>query len=199
MKREKVLLFISFIYFILSPISLYAQDNFKQNKIRHKIGFMIGKGDQRMLSVAYDYKIKVYQLEFYYSILKKSRWELEILIQPQYNFSKYNYPENISDERIGNEIGLNASLLFRKKIINSIMNIYTGIGSGPLYTSGIPTHQASGFLFSNILYVGINIKLFKSLYLNIKSEFRHMSNAGFTTPNGGINNFINKGGILVEF
>ncbi|NOX84380.1 MAG: hypothetical protein GXO86_00210, partial [Chlorobi bacterium] len=33
-------------------------------------------------------------------------------------------------------------------------------------------------------------------YLDFKAGFRHMSSAGITEPNGGVNNFIISGGLM---
>lgn len=62
---------------------------FKFNNTRHKWGFITGYGSQKGLDVSYNYEIVFFQFQYYYSLLKKQSWGLEVLLQPQYNAIKY--------------------------------------------------------------------------------------------------------------
>jgi len=64
------------------------------------------------------------------------------------------------------------------------------IGSGPAYQSTSTTLQARGFVYSNNFTMGLRFTLSNSIVLTPQVRFRHMSNAGWKAPNGGIDNFF---------
>lgn len=67
------------------------------------------------------------------------------------------------------------------------------IGSGPHYMDYQCCRQADGFIFSDYLLASY-IRYFKlnKRYCSLEIEigYRHLSNAGISEPNGGINNII---------
>jgi len=90
------------------------------------------------------------------------------------------------------EFGLNvrANLNFA---LNEYNVLRVMIGSGPQYFDYSTCRQAHGFLFSDYLLVGYRrYFLLNDRYCNFDFEigYRHISNAGITKPNDGINNMI---------
>jgi hypothetical protein len=68
--------------------------------------------------------------------------------------------------------------------------LYAGLSTGPHYVSDAPRRQAPGFLFSDNLIAGLNYAASKVLVLDFRFGARHISNANFKEPNGGVNNLI---------
>ena len=170
--------------------TISAQENLIFDNSRHKIGFVSGYGNQSMLNVLYDYRVCFFQFQYYYSLLGKQTWDLEILAQPQYNITKYKYKDYFTDDLDGYEVGLNIGILIRGNLVKKYLSFYGLLSSGPHYVSGVPRRQANGFIFSDNISIGMNVRLIKSLYLDVRSGIRHISNAKLKSPNGGVNNFI---------
>jgi hypothetical protein len=63
------------------------------------------------------------------------------------------------------------------------------LGSGPHFMSATIRRQIDGFLFSDNLGIGFlkQVSGRRPIALNVQFFFRHLSNAGFKEPNGGIN------------
>jgi len=215
---------IFFIAFTLQLNFLLAQENTLFKGRKHKIGFVYGYGGQDpsyMLSILnngkdnesetdqgtdpngnsgklnYEYQVTFYQFQYYFSWLRRKTWGLDLLVQPQYNTTRYRPVDKATQEENGFEYGLNIGVLLRKNIFEDFMSLYALISLGPHYVSGTPQRQASGFIFSDNLFVGMNLRLTNNMYLDIRPGFRHISNAGLKSPNGGINNFVFTAGMLV--
>lgn len=172
---------------------------FKLNNPRHKWGFITGYGNQKKLEVSYTYEVVFFQFQYYYSLLKKKAWSLEVLLQPQYNVTKYKNGFLGEEKKKGHEFGLNIGFLARKNIVKDLLNSYILISAGPHYVSGTPERQTAGFIFSDNLFAGISVRVFKSVYLDIRGGFRHISNAGIKNPNKGVNNLIINEGFFLSF
>ena len=83
-------------------------------------------------------------------------------------------------------------------LLGEVLYLYGLISSGPHYVSGTPERQADGFIFSDNLLLGLNVKLFEKIYLDLRSGFRHISNAGLNHPNGGVNDLVLNGGVFIN-
>ncbi len=196
MKKNKINVVIIALLMISSS-TLFAQgDNLINNK-KHRIGFIMGYGGQAGLKVQYDYQVKFFQVQYYYAFLHRQTWGLDLLFQPQYNTTKYRYIDNGPDEINGFEFGINTGILIRKNIFRDFLSSYGFISTGPHYVSGAPQRQSKGFLFSHNIFIGLNIRLLKDIYLDIREGFRHMSNASLSEPNRGINDFVFSGGLFI--
>jgi hypothetical protein len=183
------------------------------NGQRHKLGLNVSYGFQNLsqilkdskgvnssgqgLHVDYTYKVTLFQIEYYYTVLRKKSFSLEILVQPQYNLSQYKINNNDIKDMTGYELGLNAGLLARKSFFKDLLSAYLSLSSGPHYISNTPMRQANGFIFSDNLFGGLNIKVSKNIYVDLRTGFRHLSNAGLKQPNGGINTLMLGGGFFV--
>jgi hypothetical protein len=206
-KLLSLLIFFS-VFFAVNPGS--AQ-NMLFNGNKYKLGFVTGSGIQYIgqligndnhhiaLKTNYYYQVTFYQLQYYISILRKKTFGIDILAQPQYNLAKYRlYP--VSTEYLkAYEFGLNLGFVVRENVLSDLLSFYLSASSGPHYASGTPHRQSSGFLFSNNVSLGFNLKLYKSLYADIRAGIRHMSNAGIKIPNAGINDMTINEGFLVSF
>ncbi|HVE60854.1 MAG TPA: acyloxyacyl hydrolase, partial [Chitinophagaceae bacterium] len=183
-------------------LSQFSKDEggsrFKLDKARHKLGFITGYGNEKAFNVMYTYEVIFFQFQYYYSLLEKKGWGVELLLQPQYNITKYKNGFSGEEKMNGHEFGLNMGFLVRKNIVKGIFSSYVIISAGPHYISGAPERQADGFIFSDNFLAGISVKVFKSVYIDVRGGFRHLSNAGFENPNKGINSLILNTGLFLQ-
>lgn len=166
---------------------------------RHKWGFEFGYGEQGSLKVDYFYKVYTLQYQYYFTLLGKEKWALEFLAQPQFNISRFKETNDSETITRGHEYGLNGGFLIRGFFWEDRISPYFVISAGPHHVSGVPDRQAPGFIFSDNSFVGLNIGLMESLYLDLRFGFRHISNAGLQHPNGGINDWVGNAGFVVAF
>jgi hypothetical protein len=190
--------------------AVFAQDTLFSGK-RNKVGFVTGVGFQYIgqltgsdsrslaLNTTYYYQLRFYQLQYYRTLSRKKTFGIDVLFQPQYNTVKYKQFDTVTNYLQGHELGLNIGLLVRKNTISDQWSFYLCLSSGPHYTSGTPHRQANGFLFSNNLFAGVNVKIYKGLYADVRTGIRHISNAKFRKPNGGINDLTVNQGVMMLF
>lgn len=169
------------------------------SKPKPRLGLMVGFGNQGKLPVEYRYEVLLLQFQYQKELLPKAEaWGLALVLQPQYNLTTLRKVDAVPTLSNGFELGLNVGLLVHKSILSDFLRVYILVSVGPHYVSDTPQRQAAGFIFSDNLFVGSNIKLYKRSYLDLRFGFRHISNAGLKRPNAGINNHIGSGGILVS-
>ena len=167
--------------------------------VRRKIGFIAGYGDQRWLSVNYEYEVVFFQAQYSYAFHRRPTWGLEVLVQPQYNRTTYRPIDVWAPFEDGHEYGLNVGIVIRKNFFDDLLSIYFLGSVGPHYISGAPQRQQEGFIFSDNLFIGASVRLYKSFYIDLRPGFRHISNAGIDQPSAGINNVVFSGGFFVLF
>ncbi len=198
----KQYLTILLIVFMVLPSSVIVSQEKKQLKdSKHKIGFSVGLGKNNGLGfttikIDRDYDVYLFQFQHYYSLYQRKLWGVEILSQPQINFSKFRFLEENESSTNAIEFGLNIGLLIRVNFFNDTMSLYGLIGSGPHFITKAPQRQAKGFIFSDNFFMGLNIRMSNNTFLDFRSGKRHMSNFNLQTPNGGINTFIMNIGII---
>ena len=197
MRKRKLVLVVIGIILFNGTNTLFAQEEDLFGASKHKIGFTYSYGSQNLFNVKYYYHVNVFQLQYLYTLSHKPALGIDFLVQPQYNVSKFRHISDIPIESGGFEFGLNAGILLRKNLIKGMLNLYTFISSGPHYVSRTPARQANRFIFSSNISVGLHIKLEKNLYLDLRSGLRHISNAGISKSNAGINNLVIGGGVLI--
>lgn len=213
MKKNRMYLIMAMVF--LSANALFAQDTSLFNNSKHRVGFVKAFGYQTTLTAVpnlaggikyeevglnadYDYEVEFYQAQLYYGFLRKKTWGLDLLVQPQYNTTRYRLVGKDSEKLKGYEFGVNLGVLIRKNVFKDFLSFYAVLSVGPHYVSGVPQRQSKGFIFSDNLFIGSNIKLYKNIYLDIRSGIRHISNASLTEKNGGVNNLISSLGIMVN-
>lgn len=177
---------ISLSVIILSIIcSLVSAQDTTKPKLFKTIGGVIGWGNSMMKGTGY----QIYYIVGDYSSSFKAPKKKDFLTwyaQPQFNLVKGDYtPEGSFDY----EFGLNLGIRNYVKI-NEGFYFYQMLGSGPHYISAKVGRQASGFIFSDNLALGTLLRLNeKGWFLNFQYVQRHISNAGFKDPNGGVNSY----------
>lgn len=206
----KIFLLIITVNIFIKVNSVVAQDALFSGR-KNKIGFMTGVGFQYIgqltggnghsiaLNTTYYYQVTFYQFQYYRALSREKTFGIDLLFQPQYNTVKYKQFDTVTNYLRGHEAGLNVGLLFRKNTVSDRWSYYLCLSSGPHYASGTPHRQAKGFLFSNNLFGGVNLKLYKNLYVDVRTGIRHISNARFRIPNAGINDLTISEGFLLTF
>lgn len=191
---------VIYFFIILTCITtgLTAQDTVKRNIPKHRIGLITGFGSQRYLNVRYKYEVVFFQFQYYRALLNQKRWGVDVVVQPQYNVSRFRQIDTVPLLTRGTEFGLNAGLRVYTNLHRDVVKIYALVSSGPHYISGAPERMAAGFTFSDNFLAGVNIRLSGRYYIDFRAGFRHMSNAGLNSPNGGIHGFVMSGGILLD-
>jgi hypothetical protein len=209
---KKVLIILFSLYIFLAIPTVFAQDSVAHYH-KNRLGFTTGTGVQYIgqlvgvgrtgFTVAsnYYYHVNFYEIQFYHTFKKRPAYQLDLLVQPQYNVSRYGlYPESVATDYLDSyEYGLNLGLLYRRNWGGGPLSYYVALSTGPHYASGVPHRQMSGFLFANNLVAGLNLKVYKTLYADISFGLRHMSNGGTRLPNAGVNNLMFKEGFVVGF
>ena len=88
------------------------------------------------------------------------------------------------------EFGMNLGFRYRLPL-SPKTSFSAAIGSGPHYITVETRRQARGFIFSDNIELGFHQYVpSEDLQLNIKARYRHISNAGLKSPNGGIDNML---------
>jgi len=148
---------------------------------QHSIGLIIGSGSEKLGNVAdlgfdYKYRVKFHKLQYNYTFWERRTWSLDavgILHILQLNTSRYLNTASESNYTQGYELGFNIGVaLFnigvalRKRLYKDYLSCYALLSTGPHYISGAPARQIDGFIFSDNLFIGFDIKLIDNIYLN---------------------------------
>ena len=178
-----------------------AQEPGIELQYRHRTGLNIGYGNQKIggfeIDSEHDYEVLLIQAQYHYRLAQKKYGDLDLLLLPQYNISKYKSTMD-RPKNHGYEVGISAGLQLSNEIIHNKMDGYLMVAFGPHFVSGVPDRQSEGFIFSDTIAVGLLIKLMDTIFINIKVAVRHISNAGLKKKNAGVNNLIFSSGILVN-
>ena len=103
-------------------------------------------------------------------------------VEPQYNLVW------IDEKQENFEAGLHFILqpTFR---LSETWKAYFIAGIGPHYFSAVTASQARGFVFSDAMGLGVEIKLSPQIAILTNFRIRHLSNANIRMPNLGINTY----------
>ena len=105
-----------------------------------------------------------------------------------YGEAQLTYLYNRLEEQAEYEGGINFGIAYKIPFGPKSM-LRACIGSGPHFITMETRRQANGFIFSDNFELGY-IQLIKKVHIGLRARFRHISNAGFKKPNGGIDNLL---------
>jgi hypothetical protein len=146
-----------------------------------EMGVMAGYGSGNIPEGSYQPLLLIghfgVDLKRYFSGLRNHEGTLSAFIEPQVN--------PVFEPSANYEAGLGVGLQYSYPVGESV-SLYISGSTGPHYISVVTQKQANGFLFSNNIGTGVYYHLSKDSALHVGYRFRHMSNAGLATPNGGI-------------
>ena len=95
----------------------------------------------------------------------------------------------------GVEAGFNVGFRYITPVTDGV-SVFGEISSGPAYLSIDTVEQGDGgFNFISQFGAGLQFELTRNVALNAGYRFRHLSNAGFSEPNRGINSDVLLAGI----
>ena len=121
---------------------------------------------------------------------KNHRGSFSIVLEPQVN------PVLSPGKCFGFGVGIGIEYTYP---VSEYIKPYFVATIGPhIITDDIKT-QARGFIFSDVIGCGVYIPLNRFTTLNFGYRIRHMSNAGFSSPNSGIDHQILVSGISYIF
>ncbi len=168
------IIFPAFAFLFSTPLTAQENLRFKTS------GGFTGYGYE--LNPEITYRVIYMAGDFSFPLGKKEKknffsWYLE----PQFNFVKTNR----TDIEFGTNIGIRHHFKLGQRSW-----FYQMLGSGPHFISAELERQATGFIFSDNLAIGLlrQLKKDKPLLLNIQFRYRHISNASLKKPNSGIDN-----------
>lgn len=175
---------MNYVFFILSlfPLFLFGQDIANERLNEVAIGYSV---IHEKLPEGYNYTPLFVTARFpIYNFSTKKKGNFKVFAEPQFvlNSSPRSFPTTFE---FGVNVGFQYYLPFSK---NSAFS--AAISAGPHYLSLETAMQAKGFIFSDNFEIGYYQKLGAQLGVSIKSRFRHISNAGFQSPNIGIDNLF---------
>ncbi len=197
MKRALTYLFLSSLI-LLSSLSASCQVDKIFNGAKHRLGFQVGLANAYQLKRTYEYDATLFKFQYFYSMASNRYIGMDLLVQPQINTTKFRFLSAWPITSAGIEFGANVGLVLRANLINDVFGIFVAGSLGPHYLSRAPNRQADGFIFSDNVFAGANIKIIRNIQLDLRVGLRHISNAGLKDPNAGINSFIITAGFLVN-
>jgi hypothetical protein len=173
----KQLFSLLFFCFFSSVLLGQSSDSLRRFKT---MGALAGYGHAFSDNTNYD----IYYLagDWSWSFSKAKRRDfLSLYFEPQVNIVRTDRPWDL-------EFGANLGL--RNYIrINDGFYLYQMLGSGPHFITAELDRQATGFIFSDNLFLGALTRLKESVFLNVQFGVRHISNAGLKLPNRGVNSW----------
>jgi len=131
-------------------------------------------------------------LKKYFPIMRNLRGDFLAYIEPQFN------PAINSEMNF--EFGVDLGVKYiTPPLIKDKLSAYILAGTGPHYISVVTRDQANGLIFSNTIGAGLYLFLTENSAINFGYRLRHISNAGLTEPNSGINTHFGIIGCSVFF
>ena len=188
------------IFFVLIIVFI-CQTFYAQNRgSKMKLGLAYGFGKE-LKNSDYTYTNNYYKLQLYYALKETKNFRYELLLQPELNFAKHqllnlyfvqpsdpNYiekRERYTKLKDIKEYVFNVGFLMRKPIFKRASIYFLG-SVGPMYTDTETERLSKGFAFSDVLALGITFKI-NTITIDIRPNFRHVSNAGLQDSNSGYN------------
>jgi hypothetical protein len=173
---------------LLMTCSLSAQNNRPLNRLP-TAGLLIDYPIVEEVlpeSVNNGYNPILIQANFRFPLIKNNGLhQATLYVQPQFNpvlpITGYN--------QFLFETGVNLGIAYEYYIPQKAI-LFIGGSIGPHYINIETDLQANGFIFSDNLFAGVHQIVDRNWMLTYQVKFRHISNAGLQSPNGGIDNFF---------
>lgn len=167
---------------IMIPLLGYTQTE------KRSIGFSYGNGfdytDQDYLHLNNYFRANYYQTIKTYG--KYSH--LQYAVEPEINFVRHrDAGERFRQNQI--ETSVTIGIISRHYLgCDRKWSVYGILGTGPAYLDTDSERQSHGLAMINTVGVGISRPV-QDVVLELRPNFRHISNAGFNSPNRGLDTF----------
>jgi opacity protein-like surface antigen len=187
MPKNSFVTMCAIVYLFLTSFASAQSDLTPEtsHKWFRSFGFTTGFGSASLDKKGDDYEVVPLLFQFSLDInplaeklhIKSNITDLELLIEPFANF--------ITRPSANAEIGCSFPFRYSVKLAPWIAP-YVEIALGFIYTTQHVHEQGSQFNFTTQLGIGTQFSLSKHYALTAGYRFRHMSNAGLSTPNRGL-------------
>ncbi|NDC77364.1 MAG: hypothetical protein EBZ67_05775 [Chitinophagia bacterium] len=179
---------------LLSVTGLRAQGlKGSASMARWDIGLAIG--GQALMRVDYRYRIIVLAPEWRVRLRQSGRWRWEGMVQPMLvRVVGWTDDARPTDGHPW-ESGLSGGLLLGRAVGGGRLFPYIGSAFGLHYLWLSVPRQSRGPAFCSQLYGGVRVSQAGRWALDVRAGFRHVSNAGMSSPNGGINDCMFRLGV----
>jgi len=187
-----------------SSFHLFGQETKNDAKKLKKVGFLFNSAKQNNFLFSdrdYDYQTNVFKAQFFYSLRKGQKWDVNLIVQPQVQFAKHqllnpffinpdvpNVQELIdrfTQERSISLYQFELGFQLRTKLFDAFYFESTlGLGAG--YISKESERLAKGFTFIENFSLGLAYQL-KSSEIYLGTNVGHVSNFDTQEPNDGYN------------
>jgi hypothetical protein len=185
---KKRISYLNFVFFCLlsfgfcfSALAQPAYSEQGRDSIRRfkTAGALVGYGHAFSNNTLYNIYYFMGDFSWSFSKQPKNNDFVSLYFEPQFNLVHTLRPLDV-------EFGANLGI--RNYIrVNPGLYFYQMLGSGPHFISAKLDRQATGFIFSDNLFLGALTRLKKDLFLNLQFGLRHISNANLALPNRGVN------------
>ena len=191
-------LFLFFVVFVSHQCLAQDVDGRNGNS-RHSSGLFLSMGGQALLDVDYRYLVYSLQAEYRYVWKRKGSWLFQGWVQPQASLTRFNFEDDGPVNMRGHEFGVGLGFLAERSFSAELFSVYMGAGTGPCFLSKGTHRQTDGVAFNSQLFCGMTIRLDGTYNLDVRTGYRHVSNAGLSQPNGGLNNSMLSVGVFRRF
>ena len=175
---------MNYVFILLSsfPLFLFGQSIGDEKLKEVAIGYSI---IHEKLPEGYNYTPLFVTARFpIYHFSTKKKGHFKVFAEPQFVLS--NQPRSFPTTF---EFGVNVGFQYFLPLSKN-SSFSASISAGPHYLSLETAMQAKGFIFSDNFEIGYYQKIGERLGISVKTRFRHISNAGFQSPNIGIDNLF---------
>ncbi|UOK43110.1 MULTISPECIES: acyloxyacyl hydrolase [Flavobacterium] len=185
------------LVFLLHFCAVYSQ----LQKDRFVFGFACGTGEE-LKNKDYTYTNSFYKIHLGYVVGKIKHVSFEAVLQPEINFGTHQLlnkyfvkPDEPDYEALRgkytklkdvNSYILNIGVIVRAPVCEGV-SVYALGSIGPMITDTETEHLSDGFAFSDVIALGVSLKMTNKIYFDLRPSLRHISNAGFQGINSGIN------------
>lgn len=185
------------LFFLLQFCTVYSQSQ----KDRFVLGFACGTGEE-LENNDYTYTNSFYKIHLAFVVGKTKHVGFEAVLQPEINLgthqllNKYfvkpdepNYEElreKYTKLKDVNSYILNIGIIVRTPLSEGV-SVYALGSIGPMLTDTETERLSDGFAFSDVIAIGISLKVSRKMFFDLRPSLRHVSNAGFQGSNAGFN------------
>lgn len=169
-----------------------------------KVGFLYNRAIESNFlfdDLDYIYQTNVFKAQFFYSLRKGRKWDINLLVQPQVHIAKHQLQnisfitpdepnfqeqrERLTQERTLSIHGFELGLQFRREVLDQLFFEMT-LSAGMAYIDKETERLAKGFTFIENFSLGFAYQT-NSSEIYAGTNLGHVSNFNIQEPNSGYN------------
>jgi hypothetical protein len=172
----------------------------------YKVGVLYNYGNENNFlfdDKDYSYKTNTYKAQFFYKLGSWKSLNFDLIAQPQVQFLTHkllnpsfvqprhgdNYlelREIYTKKKSMNLYAFELTVTIKKQLLNKL-EMQFGVGGGIAIINTKTERLANGFTFIENFSIGISHQTFKDTSIYLGTNFGHVSNLNFLSPNDGYN------------